>query len=173
MQEAPQFRDFLATDARESHVNAVWFQLLATTFPFPYYVIAPEYNTTHGRADLMVHKVRLDQHEQVTALTPVFAYEGKEKCTEQAFAAIAQQGKGYIKQDLPRLYSEWRYGMIAAGEKVAVIATSDGFNIYQVLKPDLTKIESYYHGIKSWDIGLNRKEWQGVLGAIKVRADAI
>jgi hypothetical protein len=76
----------------ESVTNGVWFHLLSQAFPFPTYIIAPEYrSSTANRGDLFVIRVRDNK--------AVFAFEGKQalKAGSVSLEPYAGQIIGYLK----------------------------------------------------------------------------
>lgn len=81
----------------ESLVNGVWFHVLSQAFPFPKYIIAPEYRTGSGklRGDLFVIRVADD----TTDNKPIFAFEGKRDSKDSLpeFQAARTQLWGYLK----------------------------------------------------------------------------
>jgi hypothetical protein len=80
----------IALMQEESLTNGVWFHLLSQAFPFPTYIIAPEYRSSgSNRGDLFV--IRVAQNKAV------FAFEGKKAGTAANFQADAPQIISYLK----------------------------------------------------------------------------
>jgi hypothetical protein len=81
----------------ESLVNGVWYHILSQAFPFPRYIIAPEYRTDDGRlrGDLFV--IRVDPDGDPQENKAVFAFEGKREGSKTLFDAARTQLWGYLK----------------------------------------------------------------------------
>lgn len=79
----------------ESLVNGVWYHVLSQAFPFPRYIIAPEYRTGGGklRGDLFVIRVADDPNNNKA----IFAFEGKRQGSVSEFEAARTQLWGYLK----------------------------------------------------------------------------
>lgn len=95
MAQAPNLNPAFDSMGVESLVNGVWYHILSRAFPFPTYIIAPEYRTAGGqlRGDLFV--IRVDPNPANNKA--VFAFEGKRAGTLSEFQAARSQLWGYLK----------------------------------------------------------------------------
>jgi len=152
----------LGGQVEESTVNAIWYEALRQSFPFPQFIIAPEYYTPNNtKVDLVVLE------NTNNGLRPVFAYEGKRgPITPNLFMNHVAQAAGYLPA-MTRLRNGRYYGMLAAGKSVAILEYAAGGGNNQVLKvygPNLALNTNY--NTSPWDIQARTQDLDQILLAI-------
>ena len=119
--------------ASEAVVNGIWFHLLSEYFPYPHYIIAPEYHSTVNeracRFDLAVVDV---QKQEV-----VFIYEGKKaNLTAGQTRELLNQTFKYIRGNKPAL------AMYGTGNKVAFFGNVGSQHMWRLTNSDdLTRMD--------------------------------
>ncbi|KAK3985053.1 hypothetical protein QBC44DRAFT_405657 [Cladorrhinum sp. PSN332] len=137
------YRNYLSmangTQIDEAISNSIWAEVLRAHFPFPAFLVVPEYQAaTAGRADLLVHRYSAPPNgaAPINGMylgrpNRIFALEGKGYLTPQALCSktITDQVFGYIKTMKPSgLGGQARkFGILVSCDKFMVLSTeSDG-----------------------------------------------
>jgi hypothetical protein len=90
-----QNKDVGATMDQEAVVNGFWAGILASYFPYPNYIVAPEFwSSSTKRGDLFVIPVG---HTEYKPKSPILAFEGKKPLTPLDFEKAGGQLDSYLQ----------------------------------------------------------------------------
>ncbi|MCJ1455941.1 hypothetical protein MMC28_006298 [Mycoblastus sanguinarius] len=111
-----------------SESNAVWYEVLRQHFPFPQFIIAPEHDLGNIKLSLVVLEVKNGN------IRRVFAFRGKPGGNSpNAFMGYAAEAASYLPR-MKQVLDGRHYGMLAAGEKVAILEFAIVRDLDQVCK---------------------------------------